>query len=141
MPQTEMDSWKGVEIAENSNPFRQTTLRPHHLTAEETKELLSTAESEIERNTLAIALQQKYSTPFLPFVITLFTAPFALSLSRRGKALTIGYAVGIWLLFMGVNSVFGQFGLSGYISTEIAVWGPLFLFLLLGSYLLSKVRT
>ena len=36
------------------------------------------------------ALQKRYSTPFLPFVIALFSAPFALSLSRKGRIVTIG---------------------------------------------------
>jgi lipopolysaccharide export LptBFGC system permease protein LptF len=77
----------------------------------------------------------------LPFVIALFTAPFALSLNRKGKAATVGYAVGLWLVFMAVTSVFEQFGLNGTLPASIAVWGPLSLFGMLGIYLLSRVRT
>jgi lipopolysaccharide export system permease protein len=71
----------------------------------------------------------------------LFTAPFALSLNRKGKALTVGYAVGLWLLYMGVTAAFDQFGLSGALPPEAAVWGPLILFAMLGAYLLTRVRT
>jgi lipopolysaccharide export LptBFGC system permease protein LptF len=141
IPQTENTGLKGEEMVENYNPFRQTSVKPSHLDVRETTELLKTSESESEQRTLAIAQQKKYSTPFLPFILTLFTAPFALSLSRKGKAVTVGYAVGIWLLFMGFTSAFEQFGLSGDVSPSVAVWGPLFLFALLGGYLLSKVRT
>ena len=88
-----------------------------------------------------IALNKRYATAFLPLIITLFTAPFALSLSRKGKSMTVGYAVGIWLLFMGITSLFDQFGTNGMIIPSLAVWTPLVLFTGLGFYLLSKVRT
>jgi lipopolysaccharide export LptBFGC system permease protein LptF len=77
----------------------------------------------------------------LPFVIALFTAPFALSLNRKGKAATVGYAVGLWLVFMAATSVFEQFGLNGMLPASVAVWAPLSLFGMLGVYQLSRVRT
>lgn len=129
------------EIAENYNPFRQTSVKPSHLNSQELADQMKTAESESEQRVYAVALQKKHTTLVLPFIITLFTAPFALSLSRKGKVMTIGCAVALWLLFMGLVSSFEQFGLSGYLSPEISVWGPLLLFSLLGCYLLSKVKT
>ena len=89
----------------------------------------------------AVALERKWSTIVLPFVIALFTAPFALSLNRKGKAATVGYAVGLWLVFMAATSIFEQFGQNGTLPAAAAVWGPLTLFAMLGGYLLSKVRT
>jgi lipopolysaccharide export LptBFGC system permease protein LptF len=86
-------------------------------------------------------LEKKTTTPFLPLVITLFTAPFALSLSRTDKVRTISYAIAIWLLFMGITTVFEQFGLNGFLAPETAVWSPLLLFSMLGIFLLSKVKT
>lgn len=88
-----------------------------------------------------VALQRKWATLVIPFIIALFTAPFALSLNRKGKAATVGYAVGLLLLFMAVTSVFEQFGLNGALPASVAVWAPLGLFALLGVYLLSKTRT
>jgi lipopolysaccharide export LptBFGC system permease protein LptF len=86
-------------------------------------------------------LEKKYTTIFLPFIIALFTAPFALSLSRKGKVVTIGYAVGLWLLFMGLTSTFEQVGLNGILPANIAVWSPLVMFSMFGVYLMSKVKT
>ena len=131
----------GGEIAEEANPFAEIKKKPSHLTTAETRTQLENTESEVERRSFGVALEKKYSTAFLPFVIALFTAPFALSLSRKGKALTVGYAVGLWLLFMGLTSVFEQFGLNGYVRPWLAVWGPLMLFSMLGVYLLSRVKT
>jgi lipopolysaccharide export system permease protein len=141
LPQTELKKASENEITEDYNPFKQTTQKASQLNAEETAEKVKTAESESEQKTLAVALESKYATPFLPLIITLFTAPFALSLSRKGKVATVGYAVGIWLLFTGITTVFEQFGNSGYLSPKVAIWSPLIIFALLGGYLLSKVRT
>ncbi len=131
----------GGEITQEANPFAETRKKPSHLNMSETKSRLDTAESEIEKRSFGVALDKKYSTVFLPFVIALFTAPFALSLSRKGKVVTVGYAVGLWLLFMGLTAVFEQFGLTGLLSPTVAVFGPLVIFTMFGVYLLSRVKT
>jgi lipopolysaccharide export LptBFGC system permease protein LptF len=141
VPQTEIIPASGSEIAENYNPFKNTLQNPNHLSTSELLERLKTTESQSEWRSFSVALLKKYSTPFLPLIITFFTAPFALSLSRKGKVTTLGYAIGMWLLFMGISSTFEQFGISGYVSPQIAVIGPLIIFSFVGAYLLSKVQT
>jgi LPS export ABC transporter permease LptF len=126
------------ELAENSSPFDNLRVKPSHLDSQMLKKQI--AIDETEQKNYEVALEKKYATPLLPFIIALFTAPFALSLSRKGKVITIGYAVGVWLLFMGLTGVFEQFGLNGFLFPAFAVWSPLFLFSLLGVFLLSKVR-
>lgn len=141
VPKTEVTSSSENEIIENYNPFKQTTIKPSHLNSRETAEEVKTADSESQQRTLQVALEKKYTTPFLPLIITLFTAPFALTLNRKGKVVTIAYAVGVWLLFMGITNTFEQFGISGFISPKIAAWGPLIIFTLIGSYFLTKIKT
>lgn len=141
IPRTKTISPADFTLAENYNPFNQTVEKTNHLTAEDIRQQLKTTESETERRNFAVALEKKYATPFLPLIVTLFTAPFALSLSRKGRVLTIGYAVGLWLLFTGITSVFEQFGANGVVQPKIAVWGPLVVFALIGGYLLSRIRT
>lgn len=128
-------------LTEKNNPFNNLSKKTNHLNALETKEQLQNSESENEHRTYAVALEKKYTTVILPFIITLFTAPFALSLSRRGKVATVGYAVATWLIFMGISSYFEQFGLNGFLSPAVAVWSPLFLFSVLGVFLMSRVKT
>lgn len=140
-PQAETILQPNFILTENYNPFNQIVDKPNHLNTGDTREQLKNAESESERRTFAVALEKKYATPFLPLIVILFTAPFALSLSRRRKVITIGYAVGLWLLFTGFSSVFEQFGINGLLLPKVAVWCPLILFAFLGAYLLSKVRT
>ena len=129
------------ELNEASNPFNNLNDKPSHLNRRQTREQIKSSESETERRNFEVALERKYTTLFLPFVITLFTAPFALSLSRKGRVVTVGYAIGVWLLFMGVTSAFEQFGLNGVISAKLAVWCPLLLFSMIGVLLVSKVKT
>ena len=136
-----VESAANSEIEGRVNPFNSLYEKPSHLTARATREMADASEAEVERRTYAVALEKKYATPFLPFIITLFTAPFALSLSRKGRVVTVGYAIGIWLLFVGTGSVFEQLGLNGFVSPTIAVWSPAVFFTLLGVYLLTKVKT
>ncbi len=136
-----VERFSSIELQENSNPFNNLNEKPSHLSMKATKEQIKNSESETEQRIYEVALEKKSTTPFLPLVITLFTAPFALSLSRQGKVMTIGYAVAIWLLFMGLTSTFEQFGLNGLVSPAIAVWSPVILFSILGAYLMSKIRT
>lgn len=131
----------GGELAEASNPFAEVRRKPSHMDVSELKAQIASSESEAERKSFFVALDKKYSTLILPFVIALFTAPFALSLSRKGRVVTVGYAVGLWLLFTGVTNVFEQLGLNGTLAPSLAVWGPLAMFSMLGVYLLSRIRT
>jgi len=129
------------EVALDADPFRAPHESPSHLDTGALKKQLASAKSDTERRGAAVAVQERYETLFLPFVIALFTAPFSLSLSRKGKAATVGYAVGLWLLFTGTASVFEQLGLNGELAPALATWSPLVIFGCLGVFLLTKVRT
>ena len=131
----------GGEFAEPSNPFAELRIKPTHLNSSELKAQIAAADSDLDQRNLTVALEKKYTTLFLPFVLGLFTAPFSLSLSRKGNAATVGYAIGLWLLFTGTSNIFEQLGLNGILAPTMAIWSPLVLFSLFGVYLLSKVRT
>ena len=129
------------EIVEVSDPFAETKEKPSHLNIAGLKTQIVNSDSELDRRNLSVAVEKKYATLFLPLIISLFTAPFALSLNRKGKAATVGYAIALWLLFTGTSSIFEQFGLNGFLSPMFAIWSPLLIFAMFGVYLLSKVRT
>ena len=137
----EIQKIQGGELTDNINLFNNLSKKPTHLSISETKEQIANSQSDVERRNYEVAVEKKYTTLVLPFVITLFTAPFALSLGRKGRVATVGYAIGIWLLFMGINSAFEQFGLNGLMSAKIAVWSPILFFSMLGVFLISRVKT
>ncbi|MBK7708819.1 MAG: LptF/LptG family permease [Acidobacteria bacterium] len=130
-----------MRVSESDNPFGNLSEKPNHMSSAQTSKRLASADAESEVRSLGVALNKKYSTPFLPLLIALFTAPFALSLNRRGKVLTVGLAVAVWLVYMAVASGFEQSALGGSLPPAVAVWIPLALFSALGIYLLTKVRT
>ncbi|MBK8304336.1 MAG: LptF/LptG family permease [Chloracidobacterium sp.] len=137
----ETENSSGGEVAESQDPFLGLRSKPSQLSTGEVKKQIASSESEVERRNLSVALEKKYTTLFLPFIMALFAAPFALSLSRKGNVVTVGYSIGLWLLFTGTNSVFEQLGLNGLLSPTLAVWSPLVIFSMFGVYLLTKVRT
>ena len=130
-----------VDIDAQRNPLVSISDKPSYLSRRQINERIAASGSDTEKNMFAIALQKRYATPLLPLIIAFFTAPFALSLSRKGKVATVGGAIGLWLLYIGLTNIFEQFGLNGLLPPEMAVWAPLALFSLLGVFLLSRIRT
>lgn len=131
----------GLDLADEQNPFTEIIAKPSHMTSAEIADRIRSSESEVEARSFSVALQKRYSLLLLPFVIALFTAPFSLSLSRKGKVITVGYAVGLWLLYTGITSIFEQMGMNGVLSPGFSVWSPIVIFSMLGVYLVAKVRT
>ena len=123
------------------NPFLQLNKKPGNISSEQIKQKLKYTTSESEKRNLLISLEKKYSTPFLPFVICVFTTPFALSLNKKGKVASVGYAIAVWLLFIGTTKIFEQFGLNGFINSEIATWSPIILFSISGLFFISRIKT
>ncbi len=132
---------EGGELSDNINLFSSLSKKPNHLNIGEAKQQIENSKSDVEKRNYEVAVEKKYTTLILPFVITLFTAPFALSLGRKGRVATVGYAIGIWLLFMGINSAFEQFGVNGIMSAKLAVWSPILFFSMVGVFLISRVKT
>ena len=130
-----------IAIPERSNPFAEIRKKASHLTAAEAARQLENSESVAERRAFAVAVQRKYTTPFLPIIIALISAPFALRLGRSGKVATVGYAVGLWLIFMATTAIFEQMGLNGSLSPPAAIWAPVLIFLSLGVLMLSRAKT
>jgi lipopolysaccharide export LptBFGC system permease protein LptF len=131
----------GVQLTIDSDPYLGVSEKPSHLTREQLKGWIDQSDSDTERRVFEVTLQKRYATPFLPLIIALFSAPFALSLTRQGRIATVGGAIAVWLLFIGVTNVFEQFGTNGSLTPELAIWAPLGIFAIAGVYLLSRVRT
>jgi lipopolysaccharide export LptBFGC system permease protein LptF len=129
------------ELVEAADPFARSTVRPGYLSIGEIKDHVPRIESESESRSFLIALEKRYSTLVLPFVIALFTAPFAFSLHRKARAAGVGYAVLIWLLFTAASSIFEQFWSAGHLTPQLAIWSPLLIFASLGLYRVARIPT
>ena len=124
-----------------TDPFQQSITKPTHLSLRETARKLGTVLSDSERRTYTVSMYKKYGTVFLPLVIILFTTPFSLSIHRTGNVVTIAYAAGLWLVYMGVTTIFEQMGQSGVLPASIAIASPFIIFSLIGLAMLSRIRT
>ncbi len=132
---------RDIQLSEKSNPFVIFQNQPSHLNTQEIKSEIENLDTDSEKKNFEISLHKKYSTILLPLIITLFIAPFALSLTSKGKVLTVGYAVGAWLIYMGITNVFEQLGANNFIAPVIAVWSPLIIFSIVGGFLMTKIKT
>ncbi len=137
----ETETLPGVDLAESEDPFVAMSGKPSHMSISELKTEIASSDSDLERRNFTVALEKRYTAIFLPLVIALFTAPFALSLHRSSRVVTVGYAIGLWLVFTGVTYLFEEFGLNGMLSPRLAVYAPIAIFSMVGVYLLSRVRT
>lgn len=123
------------------DPVLGTVRKPSEMTLSEISQQSEVSRAESEKRSLAVAYHKRIGLLFLPAVVALFTAPFAISLGRKGKVVSVGYAVAVWLVFMGVSAMFDQLGLNGSVPAWFAVWAPMLFFAAAGLFLLSRVRT
>ncbi|MFL6466602.1 MAG: LptF/LptG family permease, partial [Pyrinomonadaceae bacterium] len=78
----------GQTIELNRGTFSGGMMVPSQISISDLRSLIDEADSELEKRKLRLALEKKYTTFFLPFVIALFTAPFALGLERKGRVVS-----------------------------------------------------
>ncbi|MBK9165633.1 MAG: LptF/LptG family permease [Acidobacteria bacterium] len=148
--------WKILEIGANGqirqgssaesfgllvDPVLGTVRKPSEMTLSEISQQSGVSRAESEKRSLAVAYHKRIGLLFLPVVVAFFTAPFAISLGRKGKVVSVGYAVAVWLVFMGISAAFEQLGLNGSIPALLSIWAPMLLFAAAGLFLLSRVRT
>jgi LPS export ABC transporter permease LptF len=139
--QISIEKGQSLDIAINENPLQQVEEKPNHLNTNELKSLLNSTDSEVEQRKILVDIERKNITPILPLIAMFLTIPFSLSLSRRGKVASVGIAVALWLIFLGLSNTFENFGINGSLSPQIAVWSTPILFGLLGGFLLTRIKT
>lgn len=130
-----------TRIKEAEHPFTFANQKPTHLNLFEAFDYYPEIDSGTERRVFGLAMHQKLATLVLPFVIVLFTVPFAISMSRSSNVMMIGYALGIWLVFTAVSNFLGQLGTAGKLPIFMAAWLPILIFAMIGTVLLTRVRT
>jgi lipopolysaccharide export system permease protein len=85
--------------------------------------------------------EEKLAVPLLTFVIVLFGAPLATSTKRGGTAYGIGMALLSTILYLLLFRLSTGLGETGAMEPFTAAWLPNFCFLVVGLFLLVRVRT
>lgn len=132
----------GLDGVESVDVFKPVGDKPSHLSmaalSNRIKALKSRGESE---RALAVALQERYSSPFSSVVLALTAIPLALSFGRKNTITALCLAIALGLIFWGATGGLHQLGEYGLLPPSIAAWSPITIFAALGIYLLAHART
>ncbi len=94
-----------------------------------------------DANVLRVERALKIAVPVTCIIIVLFGAPLATSTQRGGAAYGVGVSLGTTVIFLMLIQMTKAIGGKGLIQPDLAAWIPNVLFGIVGSYLLSRVRT
>ena len=83
----------------------------------------------------------KLALPAACLIIALFGAPLAVSAPRAGAAVGIAISLGTTIVYLLMINLAQAVGASGLMHPMAAAWSPNLFFLLVGIWLLLKVRT
>ena len=107
---------------------------------------LSEFVSKLKRNGIyeprwAVNLHFKTALAGTSFLMVLFGLSLAIRKPRNSLAIGVGMSIGVIFMYYAVLK-FGQtLGYNGVLDPFISVWGPNFIFFLIGSYLFSRTKT
>ncbi len=90
---------------------------------------------------LRVQLQRKFSQPLSALVLALVSVPFAFLTGSRGALAGVGASLGIAVAYWALSQLFEQVGNLGQLPPAVAAWSPNLLFLLVGAYLMGRMRT
>jgi lipopolysaccharide export system permease protein len=94
-----------------------------------------------DANQLRVERALKIAIPVTCIIIALFGAPLATSTQRGGAAYGVGISLGITVVFLMLVQLTKAIGSKGLVPPDLAAWIPSVLFALLGTILLTRVRT
>ena len=89
---------------------------------------------------LRMALQTRLANPFACFVFVLLAAPFGIFHTRAGMMKGALTSIGLCLFYFLVVAYLINLGQAGYIIPFIAAWSANIAFLIIGGYLLHRMR-
>lgn len=114
--------------------------KPKDMTIRELKEQIEKLNSQsIETAPLLTQLHQKLALAFSSLVFILVASPLAIITHRREKALNLGFAFLIVVLYYLLLIGFESLSLQGRLPPALSVWMPNIIFSLLGVTLLAKL--
>ncbi|GAC1514892.1 MAG: LPS export ABC transporter permease LptG [Gemmatimonadaceae bacterium] len=94
-----------------------------------------------DANELRVERALKIAIPITCIIIAFFGAPLATSTQRGGTAYGVGISLATTVTFLMLIQLTKAVGGKGLIPPELAAWVPSILFLGVGVYMLTRVRT
>jgi len=116
--------------------------RPEEMSYGELGEYIRTlARSGNDTKKLQVDRAIKLALPAACLVVALFGAPLAMSNPRAGTAWGIAISMGTTVLYLLLINLSKAVGATGVINPSLSAWMPNMLFLVMGLWLMAKVRT
>jgi len=155
IPNYTIRTWNNGELkftSYNQDSTMYSEITPMDLTRETGKpeemdyRNLSEFVSKLKRNGIheprwAVNLHFKTALAGTSFLMVLFGLSLAIRKPRSSLSIGVGMSIGVIFLYYAVLK-FGQtLGFQGVLNPFISVWGPNFIFLLIGSYLFSRTKS
>ncbi|MBX9928670.1 MAG: LptF/LptG family permease [Gemmatimonadaceae bacterium] len=94
-----------------------------------------------DANTLRVERMLKLAIPVTCIIIMLFGAPLATSTQRGGTAYGVAVSLGTTIIFLMLVQLTKAIGGKGLLTPELAAWLPGIVFGVIGTVMLSRVRT
>jgi LPS export ABC transporter permease LptF/LPS export ABC transporter permease LptG len=131
-----------IQDREQPDAFNPSADKPSHLSSKALSNYIKRSKMRgIDATGAAVALQKKYADPFGVLVLALVSMPLALSYGRRSAIIALCLAIFLGLVFWAATSGFQQLGEHELLPPIVAAWSPIAIFAMIGTYLLSRMRT
>jgi LPS export ABC transporter permease LptG/LPS export ABC transporter permease LptF len=90
---------------------------------------------------LRVQLEKKFSVPLFAFIMAVISVPFAFMTGSRGAMAGVGVSLGIAVAYWAIGQLFEQIGNVNQLPAALAAWSPDAIFVLAGTYLMTRLRT
>jgi lipopolysaccharide export LptBFGC system permease protein LptF len=90
---------------------------------------------------LQVQYQRKFSAPLFAFILAVIAVPFAFLVGNRGAMASVGASFILAIAYWAVNQMFEGVGNLNQLPPLLAAWSPNALFLMVGMYLMTRMRS
>ena len=97
--------------------------------------------SGMDTTPLQVQYYKKFAVPLFAFIMAVISIPFAFVAGNRGAMTGVGVSFAIAIAYFSIGTVFEQVGDLNQLPPAMAAWSPDVLFLLVGTYLMARMRT
>jgi LPS export ABC transporter permease LptG/LPS export ABC transporter permease LptF len=90
---------------------------------------------------LRVQYYKKFAVPLFAFIMAVLSIPFAFIAGNKGAMTGVGISLGIAVAYWSIGTVFEQIGDLNQLPPAMAAWSPDLIFVLVGFYLMSRMKT
>ena len=90
---------------------------------------------------LRVQYYKKFAVPLFAFIMAVLSIPFAFIAGNKGAMTGVGISLGIAIAYWSIGTVFEQIGDLNQLPPVMAAWSPDLIFMLVGFYLMSRMKT